>query len=1079
MKAGTFSKATLLLVGLSAFWGCLQAWDNIRYSGYSISPAFAINTIVESYTDYRIVHLANAPNPDPLLIPDGGIGYAWYLVEGYYNGVWSPVMNAIIEAQDAQGGVILALTRELPYDFLDTILRVDTPGVVALPIPSSLIGTGIPGSAETVTVMKVNNYYLPPGNSQSVNCQVSAYEYTADWGYRIYSFGGAGVTCGAVTATGFAGGGSGAKISLQLNGTGTNPDWSSLHISRRDDIFVGAEVSVGPPTLIDVAETGASGTVSFPYETEYGFDLDEMDGLGALMAFYLFAEPSIIYASDNIPLSSIALKLWNIFVQLLISSDVGSSIGVSRISDEAGLDIQGSIDFSVDILEDLPLGLSLGAGVGAETHQGASLKVYGNGINQQRFGLSGSCDASLGLGPVSISASSIPAKNFYPQRLSGLSPSLVKGASFELLNTMDWGNWQNIRLSGSLMSDSPAMNIYDLPGNMQEYRAWAEIDSQNGKNLLNNACGFASQIANIGSAAVNFAADNSSFSDQFTGFLEAVQTQQANSDPFRLKYGFDVEDKSSYDFEVDLEFPIPVLPAITVKLGGGLEATDSRYYPLSEGYWVHGLPYLQTEMPSPPDPDVSFIDVIDEIWDKFTVGAIWDDICDLVAEQIYDKFLKYIPVKQRNLELLDSEGSALWLTASSLPAGVDSVLARNWEWESEPEPGLSAAQGQKISRYSQNLRQIRERAAGMPYGIGGFFRFDADAEGWDEDPLLKIVYSDDEVTGLDESQLAVYWEDGQGAWNYLASTVVADSNCVYANIPWFCTYTLGIRSPQGEFGLGAAPDSLLADGASTALITSGTLYNNDGSVVEDGTLYTVTASRGIVLNPDADPTTLGTQIATSGGSISLILQADFIALPITLSASSTRGISHGEITLPLYRTDPPPSPLLLSLEPEHRALRLSWQESNDPGIIGYYVCYDTDSGPPYSGTSNINGSNSPVFVGKANSYTLNGLANGYTYYAAVQAVEAGGLLSAYSNELSAQPELQAAQNLSLEKVEGVIKLSWAPVFGATSYKIYRSADPYAEAAEMELSGQTFNLYWTDITTPPEGKMFYLVKAVGY
>ena len=1070
--------AAFMLAVLLTAANCLSAQEGNRYSGYAISPAFAINTIIEVYADYRILPLANAPNPNPLLIPQGAKGYAWFMVEGLFNGCWYPVMNAVLEAQDAQGTAILAQTRELPYEFLTEILRLDTAGVFALPIPSSLIGTGAPGSAETVTVMKANNLTLLPENRQSVTCQVSAYEYTADWGYRIYQFGGAGVTCGAVTATGFAGGGSGAKISLQLAGTSTDPDWSALHISRRDDIFVGAEVSVGPPTLIDVAETGASGTVSFPYETEYEFDLDELDGLGALTAFYLFAEPSIIYASSNIPLSSVALKLWNIFVQLLIESDVGSSIGVSRISDEAGLDIEGSIDFSVDILEDLPLGLSLGAGVGAEVHEGASLKVYHDGLNQQRFGMSGSWDASLGLGPVSISASSIPAKYFYPQRLNGLSPALVKGAGFELLNTVDWATWQSIRLSGSLMSDSPAMNIYGLPGNMQEYRAWAELDSQDGRILLNNACAFASQVANIGSSAVDFSADNSSFSNQLTSFLEAVSNEQAKSDPFQVRYGFDVEDKSSYTFEVDLEFPIPVFPIIVVKLGGGLEATDSRYYPLSEGYWVQGMPYLQTEMPDPPDPDVSFLDVIGELWDIFTVGGVWDDICDIVVDQIYDKFLKYLPFKARNLELLDAEGSCLWLTASSLPAGVDSVLSRGWDWESEPAPGLSPAQRDKLTRYSQKLRQIRERQAGMPYGIGGFFRFEADADGWNEDPLLKIAYTDAEVSGLDESLLAVYWEDDQGVWNHLASTVVADSNCVYANIPWFTTYTLGIRSPQGEFGLDAVPDSLLADGSATALVTSETLYNNDGSVVANGTLYTVTASRGAILTADADPLALGTQVASLGGTIVFTLQGDSLALPIALDASSTQGISHGELTLPLYRTAPPAAPVLLSLAPEHRALRLSWQEPDDPGVIGYRVYYDTDSGPPYAGTSNVSGSNSPLSVGKVDSCTLTGLANGYTYYVSVQAVEAGGLASAYSNELSAQPALQTAQNLSLEKVPAGLKLAWAPVFGATSYKVYRSADPYAEPAAMTLLGQTFGLDWIDPAAAEE-KLFYLVVAVGY
>jgi len=84
--------------------------------------------------------------------------------------------------------------------------------------------------------------------------------------------------------------------------------------------------------------------------------------------------------------------------------------------------------------------------------------------------------------------------------------------------------------------------------------------------------------------------------------------------------------------------------------------------------------------------------------------------------------------------------------------------------------------------------------------------------------------------------------------------------------------------------------------------------------------------------------------------------------------------------------------------------------------------------------------------------------------------------TAYGEEYSFttdQGSLDAPQNLSITLEDGQIRLSWSSVIGATSYKIYRSSDPYTEdwGAPIALTGSTS---W--IEAIPTQHYFYRVTA---
>lgn len=1045
---------------------------------YGISNSVTINTILDSYSAYRIVPVSQAPNPIPLQIPEGGYGYAWFVVEGELNGNWLPVMNTELIAEDAQGNQITCQTRVLPFQFLSSLVHIQNAGVFAIPIPTSMVGNGEPGSSESFTVMYADGQLIAPENRQSVTCEVIPYEYTANWGYRIYAKAGAGGTVGIATATGFAGGGSGSKISLDLQGLSSDPEWSAFRINRRDDLFVGAEVKLGPPTLIDIGTPSASVQASFPYEREYEFDLDQMDGLEALLAYYLFAEPTLIYASGPIPGGQIVVSFLSWAVQVLIGNNANNGLGIARVADETGLDIEGNIDFSTDLLSGLPLGMSMGASLGAEAHLGGSKKAYTDGIVQRKLYLKGEFN---GAGPKIVPAQGVEASFFYPQKLKGVNLNLNMGVGFEVLGEWQNDSWQAIELSSTMESSLNALNIYNLPGATQAYTTSLNIDNNSVRNLLFNVSQTPQKMWNIGSSAVSLAANNTTFSQDFSSFLSTIYTEQNRDLPVKVGYATSCEDKSSYEIDLDLEFPLPVVPALVIKLGGGLEATNSRSYDLASGYWVKGYPYLQTEMANPPQPGVTFPELITGIWDRLTEGNIWQELSTVIRAHLKHKFFGWTGLtRDSQVELLNDLGSNLTLTANSIPAAVDSVGYRFWEWADEPEdPRLTNEQKEAITSYNRSLRKTREEALGLRYGIGGFHSFESSASDWNEAPLLKIVYRPEDVIGIDVQNLGMYWEDAGGQWNYLPSVVVADSSYVSATIPHFSRYTLAPRLPQGSFGLSADPDSLLADGSSTAQINSDILYNNDGSVVAEATLYTVSANRGTITSADADPNLPGIQIPVQGGSISFSVQSDSVALPIVVSANSVQGFSSSALSLPQYQDTPPPAPVLLTAQPEHRALRLTWEEADNPGVIGYKIHYGLQSGAPYSGTANVAGSDSPVYVGKVNQYTLNGLNNEDIYYLSISTVDASGLESEYSNELFSQPVLQAVQNLEIQTQSQSVQLSWQPSHNASLYKVYRAETPNQALADMTLIGQTSALTYNDNNITDLNSCFYVVVAVGY
>jgi hypothetical protein len=403
-------------------------------SGQSIQLDLELDPIDAVYSAFRLVELAQAPNPDPLPVPEGGFGYAWFVVEGEAApGVWLPVPGARVEVEDAQGQSWENVANRLPYAFLTTLVHLEHAGAVGLRIPADEIGDGSPGASETITVMAVNGLPLEPAARIELQADVEAYRYSADWGYRIYGKGGVGATAGVATATGFAGGGSGATVALDLEGLGTDPTWSRFRILRRTDLFVGVEAKLGPPQLVEVAVVPkAEVTASFPYQEEYEFDLAQLEGLEPALAFYLLLEPSILFAGATSPLTQPTVNFLSWLVEALFLNGGAEGVGVARIADESGLDVEGSVRLGVSGLE-FPAALHLGMtpGIGANAHIGGSLRRGVDGWTTRRLGVGAGYSAGLGL--KLLPADGVEVKGFYPFQLASRPLPSSLQVDFELL----------------------------------------------------------------------------------------------------------------------------------------------------------------------------------------------------------------------------------------------------------------------------------------------------------------------------------------------------------------------------------------------------------------------------------------------------------------------------------------------------------------------------------------------------------------------------------------------------------------------------------------------------------------------
>ncbi|MEI6455045.1 MAG: T9SS type A sorting domain-containing protein [bacterium] len=959
------------------------------------------------FSDYQVVPVALAPNPPILEIPEGGIGYAWFVAEGL-EGRWFPVPELDLIAEDEQGNEIPCSTNILSYNFLSSIYHMENAGVFSVKIPANIIGNGNPGDQEIITVTKANGEPLGLFHQQSIVVKVIPFTYSSSWGYRIYGKFGAGATTGFATATGFIGGGSGAAMKISLSGLSSNPTWSAFEISRRKDIFVGVDFELGPPDIIPFVDVGYKNELkaSFPYQNDFSFDMNKLEGLESLLAFYLFYEPGILFAGKTLYGGIMGPAFLSWAVEALVRNSAENGLGISRYADEAGLDLSNTRELGVSIGPDSPnsFGLTFGPSLGVNAHAGGSVRKTTDNVTETRAYLSGEYDFNINLGPKWIGENSSSGKFLYPFRFRNVSIPSNLGVEFEGKYTSSNGLFQSFKLTAGIESNASWLNFYNLTGQKQKYKAWLDIDNQYVKDLFFNCSHLPSKIANIGKAGVEIESHSNTFEQAVISFLSTVYDEQSHDKPAKLKYGLDAESNSVFNLDLDLEIPVPLCWPVVIKVGGGIETNHTVEYSLANGYWVKALPYLQTEMPNPPGPAQSFATVMDILWQKVISGHPLIELQSVISSHLRNKWIKFWHLKSvtQNV-LLNDEGSYLQINFQSIPSALDSLASRHWKWDKNPPvtKALTQEKQKVISKYIKALKKLREVASGLETGIGGYFKFEPEGYVFGDSTLISIKYPDSVVTNIDENKLAIFREDTLGIWHYIPSFTNPDSNRVSAYIRDFTTYTVAPILATGEYGLNPSADSIPSNGISTVTLTSGLMYNADSTLLADGLPFTVSSSRGTILSPDADPSLAGIQVLTQGSTIQFQLRSDTIANSISVMALSVSGYARCQAEVKLFDEIPPAAPVITSAIALDNTVILKWDTVANIDLAGYKIYFDKDSpSPPYNGSASVWGNPSPVNVGLTNTYKLSGLGNDSTFYIAMTAFDISGNESGYSNAVT-------------------------------------------------------------------------------
>ncbi|MFZ9888293.1 MAG: PKD domain-containing protein [Myxococcota bacterium] len=155
------------------------------------------------------------------------------------------------------------------------------------------------------------------------------------------------------------------------------------------------------------------------------------------------------------------------------------------------------------------------------------------------------------------------------------------------------------------------------------------------------------------------------------------------------------------------------------------------------------------------------------------------------------------------------------------------------------------------------------------------------------------------------SGLQVSTTDGAFTFTYRASTssgeVTLRAEAVVGGAAGTTNLTLEPGAAAGVFTLHPASPTLPADAAASVDITSDDVVDAYGNVVADGTMFTVSTSRGTLAVDDADGSLDGAQVVTVGGQISFRLLAGTSAGTATLSAVSVAGggsaVGNGSVRL--------------------------------------------------------------------------------------------------------------------------------------------------------------------------------------
>lgn len=724
---------------------------------------------------------------------------------------------------------------------------------------------------------------------------------------------------------------------LKLSGTWNEPD--SLRISDRASVgyslspisgAIGVSISYDEKSLGAYAEGGVyaggglfeAGHFRFPYPVPH----QNLEDAAALL---LFLDPSGLVKGCQyiIPI-----------IEWILGQSINDPLRNTREKGEVGIDIFGGAGggFYVGniIISGLPFGslgyFSANGEVGASLHGIISYQKLHqenlNIINVEQYGvLQGGISADFVFNPLPNIQQQ--ARAILDDWRAGFGGELHAGIGVFINPAMQIEKIKLYFIKKPSNSNQLEVNEFwfEAPNQqiMNEF-----VNSFSSNLLIGQVVGLISGIPSMIIAPIAFPM---SCYQMFQKALE-MQAMGRNLQVVYQKYIVDENILRSFSFRLGVIIPIDIT------LGIDYCVRNEKNLLVNYGKWLNGKFYKLYEYSD--DPYTQIRNDVNNVPGELLTQVLTNN----VIEDIFDWIIGVMPgevADQQGLEL-EIGNCRLYVPIGALPAG-ESVGILKWQWAPETS---------EVKNILQKFRQAQQLQARLQYGIGGFYSLHPETT-LALPAQLTLSYTDSEVVGINESLLAIYrWNDSLRKWIYIGGTVNLDSNFVRTNITRFGIHTIAPAVPSETIPLNPEPDSLPANGMDTVVVRGGPIYNNNGTLVPDGTLITVSTSAGTILTPDADTLIPGVQVLTAGGYIEFKIRAPNRAAISPVTAISVYGDAIGSAVVNFYDIIPPLAPIIHeAYAADSIMVKISWRRNNENDILGYKVYYDSDSLPPYQGHS--------------------------------------------------------------------------------------------------------------------------------
>lgn len=944
-------------------------YEQAFFTGINVlqsDPVVQLDVLLDPISgNFDVTSLSPDPNPSvSRAMPNAKFVHRYYYV---YN------------RDDNSPGVSIPVTVRIGSS--DWIFLSDNKGIVDIAIPESLLPDAV-GSVLNCQITTVIN--TPLDTPIDFQVQIIHPEYQKYWGEAKEA---------SASFLNFHGGISSNSVTKLTESQSSNGYPEELALTLGDNAHIGIGASVGVEAMIKVNNFTAGGSAKADAETDVGideergykFDYISQSEKEALAKYYFYSKGNF----DQFDLSLI--RLFTVVEEYLVENYL---VDDYFDFEKGGLVVRGQASASADlgfpVIPGLPMHLSADAEVhaSASTSQGVMLDAQYNSSYYMGFAVDGGASASTDM------MITLPKSNFTQQLEEKLS-------FFDQSISGDWHR------GFSLVLSEDRVELALVRRNLHNETGWETVEKYTvtGEDVLYyfSSIDIIGSLVNYfeGQGVIEAVIQNTTYVGAIVQMFEILATlgSELASGDLMVEYETSRSDFSETIVQdLYIGFGIKALADISASLGGGKTVEKGRTKIIEQGEWLNfkHLPLVEYNT-NTPDIGIEYEELVQEIIDDIP----------LYIRALYGayKVIKFFSSFESAEELLVMDlggGSSLEIETDYVPTGVDSIYCLTWGWYGDP--GTTKSTARKSTNYDiyEGTKSAAQELYKMEYGIGGFYQFEPGGLTLNGTADLTIAYQEEELEDVDESRLAIYLEDKSNQkWEYVGGVVDQNNHSVRAPISVMGVYTVAPAIPDGEIVVHVGSDTIIADGVSTTLISTEPIQYNNQSLVDDGEVFTVFISHGTILDEDLDPDTDGIQLSSQSGVVQLELRSSTSGATSQISISSLKGYAEGNSEVHFLDQTAPAVPQLLLAEGVNGSIMMEWTPVESEDLAGYKVYFDPDSEiPPYNGLAKIQGSPSPITIGKDSTYTIAYLFEDSTYHVCMTAIDFSGNESGYSNVLT-------------------------------------------------------------------------------